>query len=111
MPCRIQDYYYNCNHKMILKKRYAALLSCFFITALYAGDKNTVAGISDTSHDKFILCLIFLFLTIGILAFVIRIIIRHSIRKQVAEEKQKLVLDNKLLETELRVNRSLMNPH
>lgn len=37
--------------------------------------------------------------------------IRHRLRLTLMKEKQQLELSNKLLETELRVNRALMNPH
>lgn len=50
---------------------------------------------------------------LAILAFVglIYLLIKYRIRIAVKKERKKLELINKLLETELRVNRALMNPH
>jgi hypothetical protein len=48
---------------------------------------------------------------IGIFVGLIYIVIKYRIKVVVRKERKKLELHNKLLETELRVNRALMNPH
>lgn len=43
--------------------------------------------------------------------FLLYFIAKYRVQKSVLKEKEKLELQNKLLETELRVNRASMNPH
>lgn len=43
--------------------------------------------------------------------FILYFLIRSRVRKEIAKRQQKLELTNQWLETELRVNRALMNPH
>ncbi|MBA2613208.1 MAG: histidine kinase [Bacteroidetes bacterium] len=50
-------------------------------------------------------------LTILILGALLYLLIKYQIKKGIIKEKEKLELQNKLLETELRVNRASMNPH
>lgn len=43
--------------------------------------------------------------------FVLYLLIRFQLNRKMKREKERLEINNKLLETELRVNRALMNPH
>ncbi len=54
-----------------------------------------------------------LLLALGVLVFtgILVLYIRHRLRKTLEKEKQQLKIQNLVLETELRVNRALMNPH
>ncbi len=46
-----------------------------------------------------------------IIIILLYFLIKHQLKKGILKEKQHLELQNKLLETELRVNRASMNPH
>jgi len=46
-----------------------------------------------------------------ILILFLYLIIKYQLKKGIVKEKEKIELQNKLLETELRVNRASMNPH
>jgi len=51
------------------------------------------------------------FLAFLLLVFMIYLLIKLQLSRTLRKEKTRLELHNKLLETELRVNRALMNPH
>lgn len=56
--------------------------------------------------NRILLCFLILALTIGVF-----FIVKYRFKIAIQKEKARLELNNKLLETELRVNRALMNPH
>ncbi len=65
----------------------------------------------NPNKNKIILFVALVCLGIIIFAGLLYILIRRRIKAEVKKEKQRLELNNKLLETELRVNRASMNPH
>ncbi|MEO6303904.1 MAG: histidine kinase [Bacteroidia bacterium] len=65
----------------------------------------------DPNTNKVILNRVLLGLTILILAIALYFLIKYRFKIALQKEKARLELNNKLLETELRVNRALMNPH
>lgn len=65
----------------------------------------------DPNKNKIILNWVLICVAIILFGVVIYLVIKYQVKKAVVKEKQRLELNNKLLETELRVNRASMNPH
>lgn len=65
----------------------------------------------DPNTNKIILNRILICLSIVAFAVILFFIVKYRFKIAVQKEKARLELNNKLLETELRVNRALMNPH
>jgi hypothetical protein len=65
----------------------------------------------DPNKNRKILDWFFSCVALLLFAGLIYLLVKHRIRTAVQKERKRLGLINKLLETELRVNRALMNPH
>lgn len=83
----------------------------FYDHVLTQEEVNELYNAPNPNKNKIILNWILLFLAFILLVIIIYFIIKAKINKTVRKEKERLELNNKILETELRVNRASMNPH
>lgn len=83
----------------------------FYNSVLSAAEVNKLFQAPDPNKNKVILRWIFLWLMVIVFCVLIYFFIRFQIKKGVTKAKERLELQNKLLEMELRVNRASMNPH
>lgn len=65
----------------------------------------------NPNRTRLIVNRLFLSLLIVVIGILFYFAIKHQVSRRLRKEKEKLELSNKLLETELRVNKALMNPH
>ena len=83
----------------------------FYDKVLLSTEIKDLYSAPDPNTNKIILHRILLCFSILILAIGLFFIIKYRFKIVLQKEKARLELNNKLLETELRVNRALMNPH
>ncbi len=83
----------------------------FYDKVLLSTEIKGLYSAPDPNTNKIILHRILLCFSILILAIGLFFIIKYRFKIVLQKEKARLELNNKLLETELRVNRALMNPH
>ncbi|MBL7910141.1 MAG: histidine kinase [Bacteroidia bacterium] len=83
----------------------------FYDKVLTSAEIKDLYNAPDPNTNKIILNRILLCFSILILAIGLFFIIKYRFKIALQKEKARLELNNKLLETELRVNRALMNPH
>src|ERR1044072_1723373 len=65
----------------------------------------------NPDNNKIFFQWIFVVLVLLMFALLVYFYIKHQVKKGIIKERQQLEQQNKLLETELRVNRASMNPH
>lgn len=83
----------------------------FFDRVLTNEEIKELYNAPNPNKNKVILNWSLIVLALILVIFLIYFFIKTKINKAVKKEKERLELNNKLLETELRVNRASMNPH
>ncbi|MDP1801162.1 MAG: histidine kinase [Bacteroidota bacterium] len=83
----------------------------FYEKVLTPAEIQELYNAPDPNTNKIIINRILICLSILTLAIALYFLIKYKFKIAVQKEKARLELNNKLLETELRVNRALMNPH
>jgi hypothetical protein len=83
----------------------------FYNKVLTADEVYELFVAPDPNKNKIILNWVLICVAVILFGVVIYLVIKYQVKKAVVKEKQRLELNNKLLETELRVNRASMNPH
>jgi hypothetical protein len=83
----------------------------FYDRMLTEAEVKELHNAPNPNKNKIILNWILAGLALVVIALMLYILIKYQVRKGIKKERQVLELHNKLLKTELRVNRASMNPH
>ncbi len=83
----------------------------FYDKILTPSEIETLYNAPNPNKNKIILNWILAWAGIILFAVSLYLFIRYRVKKGIQKEKEKMELENRLLETELRVNRASMNPH
>lgn len=83
----------------------------FYDTVLTAEEINKLYNAPNPNKNTILLNWLLAILFFMVVSVILYFVIKQRVNIAVKKERQRLELNNKLLETELRVNRASMNPH